>query len=109
MYGGFAFYEVMNITKAAGGRARNVIPEAFELNLNYRFAPGKTVEQAQEDVRELVAGRGGGGVHGPGAERAGVRGQPVVPAAHEADGAAGGVEAGVDGRGALLASSGWTR
>ncbi|HZI05348.1 MAG TPA: succinyl-diaminopimelate desuccinylase [Archangium sp.] len=54
MYGEFAFYEVMNITKASGGRARNVIPEAFELNLNYRFAPGKTVERAQQDVRELV-------------------------------------------------------
>jgi succinyl-diaminopimelate desuccinylase len=50
----FTFYEVMNITKASGGRARNVIPEAFELNLNYRFAPGKTVERAQQDVRELV-------------------------------------------------------
>ncbi|MGZ3457229.1 MAG: hypothetical protein ACXU86_01865 [Archangium sp.] len=31
-----------------------MIPEAFELNLNYRFAPGKTVERAQQDVRELV-------------------------------------------------------
>ena len=50
----FTFYEVMNITKASGGRARNVIPEAFELNLNYRFAPGKSVQQAQQDVRELV-------------------------------------------------------
>ncbi len=54
MNGGFPFYEVLNITKASGGRARNVIPEAFELNLNYRFAPGKSVERAQEDVREPV-------------------------------------------------------
>jgi succinyl-diaminopimelate desuccinylase len=54
---GFAFYEVMSITKAEGGRARNVVPEAFELNLNYRFAPGKSLEAAQEDVRRLVAGR----------------------------------------------------
>ncbi len=51
---GFTFYEVMSITKVSGGRARNVVPERMELNLNYRFAPGKTVEQAQQDVRELV-------------------------------------------------------
>ena len=54
---GFPFYEVMNITTAKGGRARNVVPDVMELNLNYRFAPGKSVEQAQEDVRALVAGR----------------------------------------------------
>jgi succinyl-diaminopimelate desuccinylase len=52
--GGFRFREVMNVTLAQGGRARNVIPEALTLNLNYRFAPGKTVEHAQEDVRRLV-------------------------------------------------------
>ncbi|WNG21235.1 succinyl-diaminopimelate desuccinylase [Cystobacter fuscus] len=51
---GFTFHEVMSITKASGGRARNVVPESFELNLNYRFAPGKPVARAQEDVRELV-------------------------------------------------------
>lgn len=55
--GGFDFFEVASITRAAGGRARNVVPDSFELNLNYRFAPGKTLEQAQQDVRELVAGR----------------------------------------------------
>jgi succinyl-diaminopimelate desuccinylase len=55
-FDGFAFYEVMSITKASGGRARNVIPESFELNLNYRFAPGKSVEQAQDELRAVVAG-----------------------------------------------------
>ncbi|HEY8212465.1 MAG TPA: succinyl-diaminopimelate desuccinylase [Myxococcaceae bacterium] len=54
---GFPFYEVFSITKASGGRARNVIPDELELNLNYRFAPGKSVEQAKEDVRALIAGR----------------------------------------------------
>ncbi len=54
---GFPFYEVMTATLAKGGRARNVVPDAFELNLNYRFAPGKSLAQAQEDVRALVAGR----------------------------------------------------
>lgn len=54
---GFPFFEVMSVTMANGGRARNVVPDSMELNLNYRFAPGKSVEQAQEDVRALVAGR----------------------------------------------------
>ncbi len=55
--GGHAFYEVMSATLARGGTARNVVPDAFELNLNYRFAPSKSVEAAQADVLELVAGR----------------------------------------------------
>ncbi len=56
-FGGFRFQEVMSITKASGGRARNVIPESLELNLNSRFAPGKSVAQAQEELRAFVAGR----------------------------------------------------
>jgi succinyl-diaminopimelate desuccinylase len=56
--GGHAFFEVFSVTRAGGGRARNVVPDTFELNLNYRFAPGKSVAEAQEDVRRLVAGRG---------------------------------------------------
>ena len=55
--GGFPFREVMNVTTAHGGRARNVIPETFDLNVNYRFAPGKSLEQAQQDVLDAVAGR----------------------------------------------------
>ncbi|MFZ5444826.1 MAG: succinyl-diaminopimelate desuccinylase [Myxococcota bacterium] len=54
---GHTFYEVMSVTLAKGGRARNVVPERFELNLNYRFAPGKSLEQAQADVLALVKGR----------------------------------------------------
>lgn len=54
---GYSFFEVFSITRAAGGRARNVVPDSLELNLNYRFAPGKSLEAAQEEVRALVAGR----------------------------------------------------
>ncbi|MGQ0503888.1 MAG: succinyl-diaminopimelate desuccinylase [Myxococcaceae bacterium] len=56
-FGEFSFYEVMSATLASGGRAKNVVPDKLELNLNYRFAPGKSVEQAQEDVRAFVKGR----------------------------------------------------
>lgn len=54
---GYPFYEVMTATLAKGGRARNVVPDAFELNLNYRFAPGKSLQTAQEELRALVNGR----------------------------------------------------
>ena len=55
--GGFPFREVMSVTLAHGGRARNIIPETFNLNLNYRFAPGKSVERARQDVLDRVADR----------------------------------------------------
>lgn len=52
---GFTFYEVMSITRATGGRARNVVPDHLELNLNYRFAPGRSLREAQQEVLTLVA------------------------------------------------------
>lgn len=54
---GMLFKEVMTPTLAKGGRGRNVVPDHFELNLNYRFAPGKTPEQALDELLFLVAGR----------------------------------------------------
>jgi len=53
---GLTYYEVAQITRAQGGRARNVVPNLFELNLNYRFAPGVTIDQAKARVAELVRG-----------------------------------------------------
>ncbi len=55
--GGFRFREVMSATLASGGRARNIIPEHFELNVNYRFAPNRSVESAREELLGTVAGR----------------------------------------------------
>lgn len=55
--GGHTFFEVMSATLAKGGRARNVVPDSFELNLNYRFAPGKSVDEAKADVLALAKGR----------------------------------------------------
>lgn len=54
---GHTFSEVMSATLAKGGRARNVVPDAFEVNVNYRFAPGKSVDEAKADVEAFVAGR----------------------------------------------------
>jgi succinyl-diaminopimelate desuccinylase len=46
---GLPFYEVLTPTVARGGRANNVVPDSFVVNVNYRFAPGKELE----DVRRL--------------------------------------------------------
>ena len=54
---GFEYFEVVSATLAEGGRARNVVPERFELNLNYRFAPGKSLAQAEQELRALVGDR----------------------------------------------------
>jgi succinyl-diaminopimelate desuccinylase len=54
---GYSYREVMSATLAKGGRARNVVADLFELNVNYRFAPGKSEAQAQRDIIEFVAGR----------------------------------------------------
>lgn len=50
--GGLEYREVMSVTTATGGVARNVIPERFTLNLNYRFSPDRTIEQAVARLRE---------------------------------------------------------
>jgi len=53
-YGELLFREVISITTATGPTARNVVPDEFKLNLNYRFSPSKSLEQAQKDIIELV-------------------------------------------------------
>lgn len=53
--GGFLFREVLSATIARGGGARNVIPDRFELNLNFRFAPGRSVEDAGDELVAFVA------------------------------------------------------
>jgi len=52
--GGLRFFEVMSASLANGGRARNVVPDTMAINLNYRFAPGRSIEQAEEEVLRLV-------------------------------------------------------
>jgi succinyl-diaminopimelate desuccinylase len=54
---GQRYRTVTTVTLANGGRGRNIVPDTFTLNLNHRFAPNTTVEQAERDVVALV-GRG---------------------------------------------------
>ncbi|WP_420128618.1 succinyl-diaminopimelate desuccinylase [Longimicrobium sp.] len=56
--GGLTFYEVMAATQAATANSRNVVPDLLTLNVNVRFAPGRSAEDAEEELRALVGGDG---------------------------------------------------
>jgi succinyl-diaminopimelate desuccinylase len=45
---GLEYREVMSVTMASGGIARNIIPDHFTLNLNYRFSPERTIVEATQ-------------------------------------------------------------
>lgn len=55
MVEGLEFREVMSVTKAEGGVASNIIPAEFHLNLNYRFSPLRTEEEAERVLGEVCA------------------------------------------------------
>jgi succinyl-diaminopimelate desuccinylase len=60
---GLVFREVVTATQAWTGPAQeqqnapNVVPDRFTVNLNYRFAPDKTPEEAEARLRALVGSR----------------------------------------------------
>lgn len=56
--GGHVFREVLSATKIEGGRTRNVVPDRCALNLNFRFAPDKTLEAASDELRTLARKHG---------------------------------------------------
>ncbi len=54
---GLTYRSGTTVTQARdGGRGRNVVPDRFVLNLNHRFAPDRSIEQACDDVKTLVGG-----------------------------------------------------
>jgi len=53
-FGELCFYEVIVATAAQTSNSRNVVPDALELNVNFRFAPGNTAERAEAELRALV-------------------------------------------------------
>lgn len=53
-HGGLEFLEVMTVTLAKGGIARNVVPAEFEFNVSYRFPPTMTLDEAEERFREFA-------------------------------------------------------
>jgi succinyl-diaminopimelate desuccinylase len=53
---GLVWQSVVSATMASGGRARNVIPDRFELNLNHRFGPSTSSDGAKKYLLSLVGG-----------------------------------------------------
>lgn len=55
---GLTYRTVTTVTQAKdGGRGRNVVPDLFTLNVNRRFAPDVSLEEARRDLVALVGGR----------------------------------------------------
>ena len=57
MVDGLPFYEVLTPTMAYGGRAKNVVPDEFWININHRFAPGRGRQDVEATFDELLQGR----------------------------------------------------
>ena len=54
---GLTFYEVFVPTMARGGRAKNMVPDEFWINVNYRFSPGRGMEDVRRVFAELLGGK----------------------------------------------------
>ncbi|GAA1606185.1 succinyl-diaminopimelate desuccinylase [Catellatospora bangladeshensis] len=53
---GCAYREGLNAVRVTGGVAGNVIPDACEVEVNFRFAPDRTPAQAEVHLREVFGG-----------------------------------------------------
>ncbi|KRA23783.1 succinyl-diaminopimelate desuccinylase [Microbacterium sp. Root61] len=53
---GLVYREGLNAVRIRGGIAGNVIPDLCEVEVNYRFAPSTSAEQAAQYVREVFEG-----------------------------------------------------
>lgn len=52
---GLEFRELFSVTMASGGIARNMIPPRFDINLNMRFPPSRTLDEAEAVLRDVAA------------------------------------------------------
>ena len=53
---GLTYHEGLNAVYISGGVAGNVIPDECVVSVNHRFAPDRSVEEAQDYVREIFRG-----------------------------------------------------
>ena len=53
---GLLYRESLSAVRIAGGVAGNVIPDACEVEVNYRFAPSKSAAEAETHLRGVLAG-----------------------------------------------------
>ena len=54
---GLVYHEGLNAVAISGGVAMNVIPDECVVTVNFRFAPDRSIADAQAHVREVFAGR----------------------------------------------------
>ena len=54
---GLVYREVVSAVRVAGGIAANVVPAEARVELNFRYAPGRSREEAEARLRELVPRR----------------------------------------------------
>src|ERR1041385_609840 len=52
---GLEWSAVTTATLAKAGRARNIVPDLFEVNVNYRFGPDRTLEEAKAHLTALAS------------------------------------------------------
>lgn len=52
---GLEFKEVISVTRASGGIANNIIPSRFEMNVNYRWSPDRTMNEAIAYLRDVCS------------------------------------------------------
>lgn len=53
---GLEYKRTVAVTRARGGVANNIVPAEFTLNVNMRFTPDMTVDEAVAELREICAG-----------------------------------------------------
>ena len=53
---GLVYREGLNAVSICGGIASNVIPDRCDMMINYRFAPDKTLNEAENIIREIFSG-----------------------------------------------------
>ena len=53
---GLVFREVVSVVRIAGGIAQNVVPAEATADLNYRYAPNRSPDEAERRLRKLVPG-----------------------------------------------------
>ena len=53
---GLTYHEGLNAVYISGGVAGNVIPDECVVTVNFRFAPDRSIEQAQDHVRAVFEG-----------------------------------------------------
>jgi succinyl-diaminopimelate desuccinylase len=56
--GELTYTEVLSLTQIQGGIAQNVVPDRVTCHLNFRYAPNRTPEEAEAQLRGLVPATG---------------------------------------------------